>query len=91
MVLVAPFGSPLGYSINIFLGLVLSNSFCTWKVFFVGVLIGTLSDFIIDAVEGYLVGLSLGLPLRSPLEYINPGSDLPGMLMVAPLGVVVWL
>ena len=29
MVLVAPFGSPLGYSINIFIGLVLGNSFGT--------------------------------------------------------------
>ena len=91
MVLVAPFGYPLGYSINIFLGLVLSNSFGTWEVSLVGVLIGTLSDFIIDDVEGYLVGLSLGISLGYPLEYINPGSDLPGTLMVAPLGFVVWL
>ena len=30
MMLIAPVGYPLGYSINIFLGLVLENSFGTW-------------------------------------------------------------
>ena len=43
----------------------------------VGLMIGT--------GEGYLVGLSLGFTLGSPLKSPNHGAELPGMLLVATL------
>ena len=41
----------------------------------------------IGTVEGYLVSLSLVLPIVFPLEYPNTESDLPGMLLGKPLGL----
>ena len=87
MVLGAPVGSTLEYSINTLLVLALENSFGTCQRYFTGVLLGTLDGFTIGAGEGYLVGLSLGLPLGSPLESTHSGYDLPGTLMGAPLGL----
>ena len=49
---------------------------------------GTLVGFIIVTVEGYLVGLSLGISLVSQLEYPNPVYVLPLTLLGAPL--VFW-
>ena len=54
-----------------------------------------LDGFIIGAGKGCLVGLSLVLPLGSPLDSQNPVSDIPVTLMVAPLGLcfgsdIVW-
>ena len=37
--------------------------------------------------EGYLVGDSLGLPFISPLDSPNHLADLPGTLLVTPLGL----
>ena len=37
--------------------------------------------------EGSFVGLSLGLPPVSPLEYPNPGSELPIIMMDKRLGL----
>ena len=73
MVMVAPVWYPLGYSINIFIGLKLVNSFVTWEFSLVGVSLGTLSCLMISIGEGYLAGLSLVLPLGSLLEYKNSG------------------
>ena len=53
----------------------------------VGFSLGTLSVLMIVTEEVYLVGLSLGLQLGYPLEYTNTGADLPGTLLVAPLGL----
>ena len=58
---------PLGYSINMFLGLALRNYFVTWEVYLVGVSLGTLAVLIISIWEGYLVVLLLVLPLGSLL------------------------
>ena len=38
--------------------------------------LGTLGGLMVGAREGYFVVLSLGLPLVSPLESLNPGSVL---------------
>ena len=46
-----------------------------------------LDGLIIDTVEGYLVVLSLGLPLGSPLDSPNTGAQLPVMVMGALLGL----
>ena len=83
----APVGSPLGYSIKMFLGLELCYQFFTWEVYLVEVSLGRLSGSMIGTGEGYLVGLSLVLPLRSSLEPLNPGAQLPGTLLVAPSGL----
>ena len=48
--------------------------------------LGKLVGLMIVTGEGYFVGLSLVLPLGYPLQYTNPGDDMPDMLPVAPLG-----
>ena len=63
MVLGAPVGYPLGYYINMLLGLELCNFFGIWEVSLVVVSPGTLVGLTIGTGEGYLVGLSLGIPL----------------------------
>ena len=73
MVMVAPVGSPLGYSINMLLGMALFNYFVTWEGYLVGVSFGPLDRFMIVTGKVYLVGLSLGLPLGYQLESPNPG------------------
>ena len=45
----------------------------------------TLAGLIIGTVERYLVGLSLGISLGYPLEYLNLGYFLSVTLMGAPL------
>ena len=55
MVMVVPVVFPLGYTIIILLGLVLNNSFGTWEGSLVVVSLGTLSGFIIDTGEGFLL------------------------------------
>ena len=87
MVLIEPVGHPLGDLVRIFLDLALVNSFNTWEVFLVGVSLGSLGGFMIGNEKGYLVCLSLGLPLVSPVEYRNPGDVLPGTLLGGPLGL----
>ena len=87
MVLVAPVGSLLEYPINKLLGLENFNSFGTWEVYLVGFSLLPLAILVIGTVGGYLVGLSLVLPLGSPLESPNPGTDLPGTLLGVPLGL----
>ena len=76
MVLKSPVGYPLGYSINMLILLALVNSFGTWEVYLFGVSLDTLSGLIIGTGEGSLVGLSMGLPLGSPLESQNPGDEI---------------
>ena len=49
--------------------------------------LGPLAGLRIGTVEGSLVVLSLGIPLGSPLESTNPGADMPGTLLGAPLGL----
>ena len=44
-----------------------------WEGYLVGVSLGTMYVLMIGTGKGSLVGLSLGLPLGSPLEYPNPG------------------
>ena len=87
MVLGAHLGYPLEYSIIIFLGLSIWNSFVAWEESLVGVSLGILAGFMIGTGEGYLVGLSLGLPLGYPLDSPNSGAGIPGMLMGVPLGL----
>ena len=65
-------GSPLGYSINMLLVLALFNYFGTWEGYLVGVSLGTLYVLMIGIVEGFLVCLSLKIPLGSPLNSPNP-------------------
>ena len=60
-------GYPIGYSINVFLGLVLCNSFEKWERSLVGVSLITLYGFMICTGERSLVGISLGLTFGSPL------------------------
>ena len=67
------------------LGLDIFNSFVTWEVYLVGVSLVPLDLLIIVTGEGYLVVLSLVIPLGYLLEYTNPGADLPSTLMGAPL------
>ena len=88
MVLVAPIGSPLGYSINILLGLVIENSFDIWEGSLVVVLLVTLAGLVVVTGEGYLVLLLLVLLLGSPFYSPNPGADMHGTLLVSPL--VLW-
>ena len=59
MVLGAPVGYPLGYYINILLGLAFFNSLGTWEGSLVVVSLVPLVGLIIGTGEGYLVGLSL--------------------------------
>ena len=87
MVPVVPVGSQLVYYINMLLGLKLCNSFVTWEGSLVGVSIGPLVGLIIGTGEGSLVGFSLGLPLGSLLESPNTGADLPGTVLVTPIGL----
>ena len=87
MVMVAPVGYPLGYSINMLLGLVLFNSFDTWEGYLVRVSLGTLARLIIVTREGSLVVLSLLISIGFPLESPNPGDELPGTLLGAPIGL----
>ena len=51
----------------------------------VGSSLCTLAGLIIGTVERCLVGLSLGIPLGYPLEYLNLGYFLSVTLMGAPL------
>ena len=67
MLMGAHVGYPLGYSIKILVGLALVNSFGTWELYLVVIPLSTLDGLMIGAVELSLVGLSLGLPLGSPL------------------------
>ena len=66
----------------------------------VEVLLGTLGELMISTREGYLVILSLELPLRSPLESPNNGAFLGSlfgyitgiilvMFLVNPLGCLI--
>ena len=80
-------GYPLGYSINMFLGLALGNLFVTREGSLVGVSLGILVGFMIGTVEGSLVGLSLGITLRSLPIYPNPGANLHVTILGAPLGL----
>ena len=85
MVLVAPIGSPLGYSINILLGLVIENSFDIWEGSLVVVLLVTLAGLVVVTGEGYFVLLLLVLLLGSPFYSPKHGADLPGTLLGSPL------
>ena len=67
MVLGAPVGYPVGFSISIFLRLALDIPFGAWEVSLVVVSLGALGDLLILTREGYFVGLSLVLPLVYPL------------------------
>ena len=67
--------------------LVLGNSFGTCEGSMVGFSLGRIYGLIISTIGEYLVVLSLGLPLGSPLESSNPGSELSDTLMGAPLGL----
>ena len=87
VVMGAPLSPPLVYSMNMLIGLVLINSFGKWEGLFVEVSLGTPDRLMIGTVEGYLIGLSLVISLGSPLESPNPGSDLPGILLGAHLGL----
>ena len=69
------------------LGLKLYNSFVTWEGSLVGVSIRPIFGLIIGIGEESLVGLSLGLPLGYLLDSPNPGSDLPGTVLVTPIGL----
>ena len=60
-------GSSLGYSINMLLHMELFNPFGTWEGYFYRVSIRTLVGLIIITGEGYLVVLSLVIPLGYPL------------------------
>ena len=68
-----------------FLELALGNSFGTWYGYLVGVSLDKLARLMIVTGEGFLVGLSLGLPLGSPLKSTNIGADLPIKILGAPL------
>ena len=70
-----------------FLGLALGNSFGTWEGNFAVVSLGPLAGLMIVTGEVSLVGLSLTLPLGTPLESTNPGSELSDTLLGAPLGL----
>ena len=54
----------------------------------VGFSLGKLAGLMIGTVEGSLVGLSLGITIVTPLEYPNPGDDLPVTLLGAPWVVI---
>ena len=59
MVMRAYVGSPLGYSINMLLGLALGNSFDAQEWYLFWVSLDTLVGLMIDNGEGFVVGLSL--------------------------------
>ena len=63
MVMLAPIGYPLGYLINMLLGLALENYFGIREVYLVGVSLDTLYGLMIGTVEGPVVGLSLRLSI----------------------------
>ena len=88
MVLGAPVGSSLVYSIRMFLGLELCNYFVTWKGYLVGVSLCPLDGLMIDTGEGSLVGLSLVLPLVSPFDSLIPllNGIIIDISIVNPLG-----
>ena len=69
----SPIIYPLEYSINMFIGLALENSFGTWDVSLVGVSLGPIYGLMTVTEEVSLVWLSLGLALGSPFGYPNPG------------------
>ena len=50
-------GSPLVYSINMLLGLVIFNYFCTWGIYLLGVSLGIMAIFIFVTGGLSLVGL----------------------------------
>ena len=50
--------------------------------------LGELGGLVIGTVEGYLVILSLGLPLGSPIGYPNLRAVLPVPLLSAPIGLL---
>ena len=87
MVLVAPVGSPLGYSINMLLGLALCNYFGTREGYLVVIPLVPMSGLMLGTGEGPYFGLSLGITLGSPLESPDSGAELTGMLLDAPLGL----
>ena len=62
-----------------FLGLELGKYFGTWGVSLVKVSLGALRDLMIGKGEGYLIGLSLGLPIGT-LFVIYPGNSLGSLL-----------
>ena len=80
-------GYPLGYSINMFLGLALGNYFGPLEGYLVGVSIVPLYVLMIVTGEEYFVVLILVIPRVSQLEAPNPIAELPGTLMDAPLGL----
>ena len=59
MVLGAPVGSPIIYSITMLIGLAHGNLFGTWEGPLVGFSLVTLVGLMIGTVEGYLFGLAL--------------------------------
>ena len=67
IVMRSPVGSPHEYPNSMFLGLALGNSFDIWEGCIIGVSLGTLTFLMMSHVEGSLVGLSLVLPIGSPL------------------------
>ena len=80
---------------NVLLGFSYYNSSGTWEVYLVGISLGQMDALMIGTDEGSVVGLSLVFPLGSPLDSPNPGADLSGTLLYAPLGLwffsdVVW-
>ena len=83
----SPFGSTLGYSINMLLVFSLWNYFGIWEGYLVGVIIGPLVGLMIGTGEGSLVGLSLGITLGSPIESPNQGSSMTGTLLGVTLGL----
>ena len=81
MVLVAPVGYPVRYSIKKFPGFVIDNYFGTLEGNLVVVSLDKLSGLVVGTVEGYLVILLLVLLLGFPFYSPNTGADLPGMLL----------
>ena len=91
MVLGVPVVYQLGYSINMLLELEIYNYFGTWEISLVRFTLGTLTVLMIRNGEGHLVGLSLGLPIRSPLDSPNPGLTeiILDMYLENPLGYLL--
>ena len=80
---------------NVLLGFSYYNSSGTWEGYLVGFSLVPMAVLMIGTDEGSVVGLSLVFPLGSPLDSPNPGADLSGTLLYAPLGLwfffdVVW-
>ena len=86
--LVEVFGNPLGYPLNMWLGLALDKYFYTWEGCLVGVSLDTLDGLIIGTGGGSLVGLSLRLPLGPLLEPPNTGAEI-GSLFESLTGVIL--